>query len=65
MKSINTTNKEPGWTVTATLVEWVKTTIIKNWDGKMEVNKWNSVGAAIVLLRQLRKHPAFFLMNTN
>ena len=65
MKSINTINKEPGWTVTATLVEWVKTTIIKNWDGKMEVNKWNSVGAAIVLLRQLRKHPAFFLMNTN
>ena len=65
MKSINTINKEPGWTVTATLLEWLKTTIIKNWDGKMEVNKWNSVGAAILLLRQLRKHPALISMSNN
>jgi hypothetical protein len=65
MKSINTTNKEPGWTVTATLLEWLKTTILKNWDGKMEINKWNSVGAAIVLLRQLRKHPALVSMSNN
>jgi hypothetical protein len=65
MKSINTTNKEPGWTVTATLLEWLKTTILKNWDGKMEINKWNSVGAAIVLLRQLCKHPALVSMSNN
>ncbi|KAF3006511.1 hypothetical protein E8E13_005009 [Curvularia kusanoi] len=56
MGSTNTINKEPGWTVTATLAEWLKTTIIKNWDGKVEVNKWTSVGAAIMLLRQLHEH---------
>ena len=60
MKSGNAANKEPGWTVTATLMEWLKTMIIKKWDGRVEVNKWSSVGTAIMLLHKLRKH-TFFL----
>ena len=51
MKTVSTTIKEPGWTVTATLIEWLKTTIIKNWDGKVEINKWSSVGTAVMLLQ--------------
>jgi hypothetical protein len=55
MKSINIANKEPGWTVTATFMEWLKTIIIKKWDGKLEVNKWSNVGTAVMLLHEFRK----------
>ncbi|KAJ4983913.1 Ubiquitin-protein ligase E3A [Stagonosporopsis vannaccii] len=48
-----TTTKDPGWTVTATLVEWLKTIIVKKWDGNVEVSKWSSVGAAVILLHKL------------
>lgn len=60
MKSVNTANKEPGWTITATLVEWLKTIITKKWDGNIEIRKWSNVGAAIMLLHELRKstHPS-------
>ena len=60
MKSVSTTNKEPGWTVTATLIEWLKTVTIKDWDGKVEINKWSSVGTAVMLLHELRKHTFSF-----
>lgn len=53
MKSVSTVPKEPGWTVTATFIEWLKTIIIKHWNGKVEVNKWSNVGAAVMLLRDL------------
>jgi hypothetical protein len=55
MKSVSTIPKEPGWTVTATFIEWMKTTIIKHWNGKVEVNKWSNVGTAVTLLHELRK----------
>lgn len=55
LKPANVINKEPGWTVTATLVEWLKTIIIKKWDGNVEINKWTSVGTAIMLLHELRE----------
>lgn len=51
-----TANKDPGWTVTATFVEWLKTIIVKKWDGNIEISKWSSVGAAVILLHNLRKH---------
>ncbi|KAF1997373.1 hypothetical protein P154DRAFT_622510 [Amniculicola lignicola CBS 123094] len=38
---------DPGWTVTATFLEWLRTIIIKKWTGKAEVHRWSSVGAAI------------------
>ncbi|KAJ8108215.1 hypothetical protein OPT61_g8330 [Boeremia exigua] len=53
MKSVNATNKEPGWTVTATFIEWLKTIIIKKWDSNVEISKWSSVGAATMLLHEL------------
>ncbi|XPS69623.1 hypothetical protein M3J09_001885 [Ascochyta lentis] len=52
MKTTSTLDKEPGWTVTATFMEWLKTTIIKRWDGKVEVKKWSSAGTAIMLLHE-------------
>ncbi|KAJ4381572.1 hypothetical protein N0V86_002936 [Didymella sp. IMI 355093] len=43
MKSISTVSKEPGWTVTATLIEWLKTTIIKHWndENQRQLNVWS------------------------
>ncbi|KAF2193332.1 hypothetical protein K469DRAFT_788750 [Zopfia rhizophila CBS 207.26] len=41
---------DPGWTVAATFMEWLRTIIIKKWDGKAEINRWTSVGAAIQIL---------------
>lgn len=53
MKPTSTVDEEPGWTVTATFMEWLKTTIIKKWDGNMEINKWCSVGTAVLFLHEL------------
>jgi hypothetical protein len=48
-------SEDPGWTVTATFMEWLKTIIMKKWDGKVEINKWSSVGTAIMLIDKFRK----------
>lgn len=53
--SSSTTTDDPGWTVTATLVEWLKTVITKRWDNKPEINRWSSVGTAVLLLDKLCK----------
>lgn len=50
------TGDDPGWTVTATLMEWLKTVIIKKWDNKAEINKWSSVGSAVMMLDRLCKY---------
>jgi hypothetical protein len=47
------TSDDPGWTITATLLEWLKTIITKRWDGKAVINKWSSVGTAVMLLDKL------------
>jgi hypothetical protein len=44
-----------GWTLTATFIEWLRTIIIKKWDSKAEINKWSSVGTAVMVLDKLRK----------
>ncbi|KAH8725089.1 hypothetical protein GQ44DRAFT_772488 [Phaeosphaeriaceae sp. PMI808] len=51
---------DPGWTMTATFVEWLKTIIVKRWDTKPEINKWSSVGASIMILDELRTASAFW-----
>ncbi|KAF3044320.1 hypothetical protein E8E12_007644 [Didymella heteroderae] len=56
MKSVSTVPKEPGWTVTATFIEWLKTTIITHWNGKVEINKWSNVGTAVMLLHEFHEH---------
>jgi hypothetical protein len=53
MTSTSSTNDDPGWTVTATLMEWLKTIITRGWNSRVEVNKWSSVGSAIMLLNKL------------
>lgn len=45
---------DPGWTVTATFMEWLRTVIIKEWNSKAEINKWTSVGTAVAILDKLR-----------
>jgi hypothetical protein len=47
------TGDDPGWTITATLVEWLKTVTTKKWNSKAEINKWSSVGTAVILLDKL------------
>jgi hypothetical protein len=51
----NSTGDDPGWTITATFMEWLKTVITKRWDSKAAINKWSSVGTAVMLLSKLRK----------
>jgi hypothetical protein len=65
MRSTSSTNKEPGWTVTATFMEWLKTIIIKKWNAKVEINKWSSVGTAVMLLHELRKCTCFMATCAN
>jgi hypothetical protein len=48
--------EDPGWTVTATFMEWLRTIIIKKWDGKAEVNRWDSIGAALTLMDKFRTY---------
>ncbi|KAF2659908.1 hypothetical protein K491DRAFT_712205 [Lophiostoma macrostomum CBS 122681] len=47
---------DPGWTITATFLEWLKTIIIKNWDSKAIVNKWSNVGSSIMLFKLFSAH---------
>ena len=54
-KSTVTYRDDPGWTVTATFMEWLRTIIIKQWDGKGDVNKWSSVGTAVRFFNVFRK----------
>ncbi|CAI9629131.1 unnamed protein product [Alternaria burnsii] len=66
MKLRLTTNHDldgdPGWTVTATFMEWLRTIVIKKWESKAEVNKWSSVGTAIMILDKLHsKQQALYL----
>lgn len=48
-----TTDMDPGWTVTATFMEWLRTIIIKKWDSNPRIAKWGSVGVAVQLLDKL------------
>jgi hypothetical protein len=51
-------NEDPGWTITATFMEWLRTTIIKQWNSRVELNKWSNVGTAVRLLDKLCKKTA-------
>lgn len=47
---------DPGWTVTSTFMEWMRTIIVKKWDGKAVVNKWSSVGVSMALFHRFYAH---------
>jgi len=53
MMSSKNTEGDPGWTVTATFMEWLRTIIVKQWDGNVEINRWSSVGVAVTLMDRL------------
>lgn len=67
MRSARNADEDPGWTVTATLMEWLRTVIVKQWDGNVDVNKWGSVGTAITIMTHFRQlHPCLrFYMLAN
>ncbi|KAK7711615.1 hypothetical protein SLS57_008098 [Botryosphaeria dothidea] len=44
------------WTVAGTLVEWLKTIVLKNWTGQHELRRWDSLGAAAEILGDLYDH---------
>ncbi|KAF2020863.1 HECT-domain-containing protein [Aaosphaeria arxii CBS 175.79] len=46
---------DPGWTVTATFMEWLRTLIIKQWDGKVVIHRWSSVGVSLAFLERLHR----------
>jgi hypothetical protein len=53
MTPTRSVSDDPGWTVTATFLEWLKTVVTKKWDSKVHINKWSSVGTAVMLLDKL------------
>lgn len=55
MTTSSSSSEDSGWTVTATFLEWLKTIITKGWDSKVEINKWSSVGTAVMLIDKFRK----------
>ena len=54
-RSTQSTDDDPGWTVTATFMEFLRTILVKQWNGNVEVNKWDSVGTAVALMTHLRQ----------
>lgn len=50
------TDTDPGWTVTSVFLEWLRTLIIKSWDGKPEIHRWSAVGGAIEIMADLYEH---------
>jgi hypothetical protein len=61
MNSTQKPSEDPGWTVTATFMEWLRTVIIKKWDSKPEINKWSCVGTAVMVLDKLCTRLKIFL----
>lgn len=55
LRSTQTVDEDPGWTITATLMEWLRTVIVKKWNGNVEINKWGSVGTAVTIMTHLRQ----------
>lgn len=65
MKTSLNYGEDPGWTVTATFMEWLRTIIIKKWDGNADVNRWSSVGAAITLLNKFHANRNLLNLRTH
>ncbi|KAL1794520.1 hypothetical protein ACET3X_007941 [Alternaria dauci] len=57
-------DRDPGWTVTATFIEWLRTVIVKKWESKAEINKWSSVGTAVMLLGKLHSRQQSLYLNS-
>ncbi|KAI9835868.1 MAG: hypothetical protein M1819_001766 [Sarea resinae] len=51
-----TQGPDPTSTAPAVMVEWLRTVLLKEWDGKGVVKRWGVVGGAIEMLSFLYKH---------
>lgn len=60
MSSTQSIDEDPGWTVTATFMEWLRTVVVKQWDGTVDINKWGSVGTAVTIMAHFRR----FILST-
>ncbi|KAI9877698.1 MAG: hypothetical protein M1830_003105 [Pleopsidium flavum] len=56
-----------GWSMPAITVEWLRSVLLKEWDGRAEVARWDIVGGAVMILaslyeqyEQLSLSPEFF-----
>ncbi|KAI9796341.1 MAG: hypothetical protein M1833_006346 [Piccolia ochrophora] len=52
-RSENTRQLHP-WSMPVVFLEWVRAVIIKEWDGKEEINRFSVVGDAITILKHFR-----------
>jgi len=42
-----------GWSMPAITVEWLRSVLLKEWDGRAEVARWGVVGGAVMILASL------------
>lgn len=42
-----------GWSISAVTVEWLRSVLLKEWDGRAEVPRWGVVGGAVMILASL------------
>ncbi|KAI9769154.1 MAG: hypothetical protein M1840_004505 [Geoglossum simile] len=42
-----------GWSIPAFLLEWIRSALLKEWDGKEEVSRWSIAGGSIGMLSSL------------
>ncbi|KZF21159.1 hypothetical protein L228DRAFT_240036 [Xylona heveae TC161] len=52
-KVVTKTIAEPGWSVPAAALEWFRSALLKEWDGKGEIKRWGVVGGALEFLSYL------------
>ena len=42
-----------GWSMPAIAVEWLRSVLLKEWNGRAEVQRWGAVGGAVMILASL------------
>lgn len=47
--------EDPGWTVSSVFLEWLRTIVMKEWAGEMELKRWEPAGAAVEMMAHLCK----------
>ena len=48
-----TSGSSNGWWMSAVTVEWLRSVLLKEWDGRAEVARWGVVGGAVMILTSL------------
>ncbi|KAI9851351.1 MAG: hypothetical protein M1838_003907 [Thelocarpon superellum] len=50
---VESTPRRSGWSNAAIIVEWIRTVILKEWDGSMELSRFSVAGSAVTVLGHL------------